>query len=264
MKSGVWIFSLAVTCLAAPSAEKPVILNQKIEGRLGARWQVNIGYLRGLYDEQGARMLAPFQNRDGGYKRLRDWDGEYAGKWLDAAARVPKADAPDLRRRVEKFAAALRATQESDGYFGIDSRERRGRVTWDVWNQWYVLTGLLTHYEHTKDRESLEAAARIARWLIRAYGDVDRPNHPFFKAAHRGGCNVDVIGQLVRLHATRPTPPYCVSCAAWWPISATWRQCGEAASRSWCTRTSCSRTLAGSWTWLAGAENGPALAGSNW
>ena len=208
LKMWVWGGFLTVLPMVVPPSvaqEKPVITNQTLLGRLGSRYQVNIDYLQGIYDRGRARMLAPYQDR-AGYRRVMDWDGEYAGKWLDAAAKIPASASPELRREVDEFAVALRATQDADGYLGIDSRERRGRAEWDVWNQWYAITGLLTHYEQSKDRASLEAATKAAHWLVTAYGPIDRADHPFFKAAHRGGCNVDVIDQLVRLHSMAPDP----------------------------------------------------------
>ena len=61
------------------------------------------------------------------------WAGEYAGKWLDAAAlSVSDADDPQLGQAAARFASELIATQESGGYLGIEPPARRGQGSdWD-------------------------------------------------------------------------------------------------------------------------------------
>jgi DUF1680 family protein len=113
----------------------------RMSGRLGERHRKTVPYLLYLHDEphpwrdvpeaKGQTrpaepvepdtrigrdfMLGPFLNR--GAKRTRDFEGEYAGKWLDAAS-LMTANTGDreLAAKLDAFAAALRQTQEQDGY----------------------------------------------------------------------------------------------------------------------------------------------------
>ena len=57
--------------------------------KLTARFQGNIDYLKYLLEHSGEFMLSAFSHRSYSPGKLleRVWDGEYAGKWLDAATR---------------------------------------------------------------------------------------------------------------------------------------------------------------------------------
>src|SRR6185503_3734433 len=128
-------------------------------------------------------MLEPFQNRGREWvieplrsgKQELNWAGEYAGKWLDAATRVA-AGAQDarLKQQAAEFAASLIATQDTDGYLGIEMPEKRGVADWDLWNVKYALTGLLTDYELNQTPASLQAAIRGGEWLIHHFAVVDQ------------------------------------------------------------------------------------------
>lgn len=194
-----------------------------LSGRLGERHQKTVPYLLYLHDERHPWrdvpetkgqtkpagsvepdtrigrdfMLGPFLKR--GARRTRDFEGEYAGKWMDAASLMTaNTGERGLADKLDAFAAALRQTQEKDGYLGIDSPAMRG-CEWDMWNQWYVLYGLLSHHEYRGNAESLAAAAKMGAYIRQAYSP---PNArlKIFQGAWAGGCTVDVLDQLVRLY----------------------------------------------------------------
>lgn len=181
-------------------------------GRLSTRYQGNLRYLNQIYETRGDWMLEPFRNRgeDWVLVPLRNkkgelaWAGEYAGKWLDAAA-LSASDAGDeqLDQATARFASELIATQESDGYLGIELPARRGLDSdwdWDVWNVKYAMVGLLTYFEISQDAASLRAAARCGEWLINRFGMVSSAEHPFFQSTMNGGSNVIVLDQFARLY----------------------------------------------------------------
>ncbi len=171
-----------------------------LSGRLGQRHRANVAYLLHLHRSHGEAMIAAFSER-GRRKADRPWDGEYAGKWLDAAAlTAANTGNKELTERVHQLADALRKAQADDGYMGIQGPETRGRTPWDVWNHWYAITGWLTHHETFGDAASLAAARRAGRWLTDHYGPIDPAHTRFFRGAWGGGCNVDVLDQMVRLH----------------------------------------------------------------
>lgn len=194
-------------------------------GRLGARVHANVRFLSYVHDRFAETMLEPFVDGyvpkgnmplfNPGDTNLH-WDGEYAGKWLDAAVRAAVyASDPVLLAKADAFAAAMRRDQQPDGYaMGIRAHsvpedwtwqssphwEWNRRELWDVWNHWYVLTGQLTHYEYRGDRASLQAATGVGAWLTNTFGPIRDENAAFYCSAHRGGCNLDVIDQLARLY----------------------------------------------------------------
>jgi hypothetical protein len=74
----------------------------------------------------------------------KQWDGEYAGKWIDASAlMVGNLGNVALAAELDEMIKALIASQAPDGYLGIDTKPG---ADWDVWNIWYALTGLLRDY----------------------------------------------------------------------------------------------------------------------
>jgi uncharacterized protein len=167
-----------------------------LSGRLSDRYQGNRRYLWDILDKQKSWMLEPFQNRG----QRTEWAGEYAGKWLDAASLVAAGTQDEqLGLEAGALAAALVATQEPDGYLGIEAPGKRG-TGWDVWNMWNVLIGLLTHYDIQHENASLRAAARCGEWFTAHFGLVSESNGPFFSQAHDPACNGPIVDQFVRLH----------------------------------------------------------------
>jgi DUF1680 family protein len=181
-----------------------------LSGRLSARYQGNLRYLAHIYETREDWMLEPFRyrGRDWVLEPVRNkkgelaWAGEYAGKWLDAAALSASDAAEDqLGQAAASFASELIAAQESGGYLGIELPARRGHGSdWDVWNVKYAMTGLLTYYETSQDEASLDAAVRCGEWLINQFGMVASPDHPFFSSTMEGGANVIILDQLARLY----------------------------------------------------------------
>ena len=180
----------------------------RLDGPLGRRCRANADYLVHLYEKDGEDMVAAFAER-GTRKADRGWDGEYAGKWLDAAAlAAANLDRADLRLLADRMAERLRGAQAPDGYMGIEGPAGRGRAPWDVWNHWYAITGWLAHHAAAGDAASLDAAAGAGRWLVAAYGPIEGPASRFFRGGWGGGCNVDIAGALVRLGRQAEDPRF--------------------------------------------------------
>jgi hypothetical protein len=106
-----------------------------LSGRLAARYEGNRRYLTDIYQRRQAWMLEPFRHRGQPWvlepvrnaKAELNWAGEYAGKWLDAACLVAAGGQdPQLEQQALAFAPTLAATQEADGYLGIEMPPQRG------------------------------------------------------------------------------------------------------------------------------------------
>jgi DUF1680 family protein len=190
-------------CLLSPA-------NVQIDpgGRFHKRFHGNVAYLKFQHEVYGEFMVQSFASRHYSPGKLleRMWDGEYAGKWLDAATRsaVNTGD-EDLLNLVDEFAASLRNYQKSDGYMGIHlpvNRELNAwEKEWDNWNQWNCMIGFLTHYELRGDLESLQAASRIADWIVNTFGSDDKMKNDFARGEIINGMtNMVIIGQIMRLY----------------------------------------------------------------
>ncbi len=197
-------FSFEDSAVTLPS---PASVHLDPEGRFNSRFQGNIKYVCHLHEIYGEWMLEAFATRRYSPGKLleRVWDGEYAGKWLDAATRIAVNTDNDAQlAMVDAFAASLRRHQQPDGYMGVklptDRELNHWEKAWDVWNQWYALTGLLTHYELRGQRDSLEAASRIGEWIVATFGPIKDKNSSFFEGEVNGFTKVAVIKQLARLY----------------------------------------------------------------
>lgn len=181
----------------------------RITGYMYSRFQGNLCYLADIYEKKKDWMLEPFQNRGQEWvieprrnkKGELPWAGEYAGKWLEAAS---LAAATSINKQLSEyssnFAACLAATQEPDGYLGIEAPEKRGgNSEWDLWNVKYAMTGLLTHYEVFRDKSSLDTALKCGDWLITQFGMLPDANSPFYHSAEEGGVSMVIVDDLVRL-----------------------------------------------------------------
>jgi hypothetical protein len=75
---------------AAVTIPSPASVQLEPDGRLGGRFQGNVNYLQYQHEHYGEFMLESFATRHYSPGKLleRIWDGEYAGKWLDAATRT--------------------------------------------------------------------------------------------------------------------------------------------------------------------------------
>ena len=180
-----------------------------LSGGLSARYLGNQRYLADIYERKKDWMLEPFRNRGQEWvleplrnrKQELNWAGEYAGKWLDAAVVTANSRHDEgLGECAGAFAASLIATQEPDGYLGIEAPAHRAQAEWDLWNVKYSMTGLLTHYEVYQAEASLRAALRAGEWLIDRFGMVLDSNNPFFHSPSEGGVSVDILDQFVRLY----------------------------------------------------------------
>lgn len=156
-----------------------------LEGRLGARIRANGEYLRWRYNRDGESMLSPYRNR-ATWQRVRDWDGEFAGKWLEAATFAAASTNPEFRTLCDRFAAELRRCQEPDGYLGTELSANRWRPSWPLWMHWQLMYALANHYLHFGVKESLRAAVAGGDWVIREFSPVSSADNRLFDARKNG------------------------------------------------------------------------------
>lgn len=140
----------------------------RVEGWLGTRVMLNEKNRLAQMDLEP--LLAGFRQKPG----VHPWIGEHIGKWMHAAtlAWANSAD-PQLRGKLDYAARELIKAQEPDGYLGTYLPGKRFGLyegaDWDVWAHKYNLIGLLTYYQYTGKRDTLDACRRIGDLLINTF-----------------------------------------------------------------------------------------------
>jgi DUF1680 family protein len=137
--------------------------------------------------------------------RIREKDnygfsGEFFGKWSTAAAlSIRYKPNQALQQEMDKAVGELIKTQSPDGYITTYKKGDEFQM-WDVWNQKYVLLGLVTQYDLSGKKEYLEAAVKSADHLMSCLGpgkiSLEEYGHP----AHKGGCNYSILESVVLLY----------------------------------------------------------------
>lgn len=149
---------------AVPSLYQPIPLDQvHVEGLIGRRIQQTIenNLLRLDWDKD---FLRPFQEKKsaGGYIGL--------GKSVEALARLAAYSRNEQLLRLRKhLVTETLAAQEPDGYLGLMKPESRMWALWDVHEMSYLVYGLVTDFRLFQERRCLEAAEKIADYLIRRW-----------------------------------------------------------------------------------------------
>jgi uncharacterized protein len=179
--------SFQVAPKARPSLERVAGAHFDVQGLVGERLAANRARWLLVAPDANPGMLQMFRDRD--RQPVRDlvpWAGEFAGKYLTSAVLCLRlTDDPELREYVARFVRQLLAAQDEDGYLGVFPREYRlaGRSvkpdgtpmrTWDAWNHYHCLLGLLLWHQQTGDAEALRACRRAADLICRLFLDTDR------------------------------------------------------------------------------------------
>ena len=113
---------------------------------------------------------------------LLPWSGEFAGKHLTAAIEILRLTGDErLRAHIESFVKRLVSLQEDNGYLGpwpkehqltgTRPSERGPRYSWDAWNHYHIMIGLIKWYELTGDKAALAATRKIGTLLYETYYD---------------------------------------------------------------------------------------------
>lgn len=166
---GVRVSPFVVAPALADRAELAGAAEVKLEGFLGARCAANESNRLVKVEEEP--LLAGYRKKPGAHP----WIGEHAGKWLHAATLAwANSGDPELRDKLDRFAAELVKTQEPDGYIGTYVAEKRFGLfegaDWDVWSHKYCMIGLLTYYQYTGETNALNCCKRACALLITTFG----------------------------------------------------------------------------------------------
>lgn len=185
----------------------------QLQGEIGRRFGASIE--NRLLRIEVDQLLACFERRD----CTGSWDGEYVGKWLDAASLAYSVTRNQrLLERMDVVTRRLIATQDTDGYLGTYPRGRRfvfeDVYTSDVWVHRYVLIGLLSYYEATRDAAVWAALTRAADLLVETFGDRPEQRSILAVGYHQGLAATAVLEPMARLYAFSREPRYLEFCRA--------------------------------------------------
>jgi len=169
IKAGLTLFVLlyvGVTINPIYAAEKlsPLNIDQvKIEGEIGRRIDITINN-NALVLDADKDFLLPFKqrNRKGGYIGL--------GKFIDSLVRFAAYTKNEKVLKLKKHIIyETIKTQEEDGYIGIFVPQKRMWQLWDIHEMAYIVLGMTSDYKYFKEKSSLEAAGKLADYIIRRW-----------------------------------------------------------------------------------------------
>jgi hypothetical protein len=162
---------LLLFCLSMylTSAQQPSILKIYDESKPGTAVQLtgfvgeklDAAYNNRILAQNVDRLIQPFKNRT----EESCWQSEFWGKWFTSAEQAYQYRTdPKLKAIIDSAVTKLIATQTPDGYIG-NYTDAKHLEQWDIWGRKYCMLGLLSYYDLTHDRNSLQATRRIADYL---------------------------------------------------------------------------------------------------
>jgi len=161
----VMLMGLAVLCSGSAASATDRLMRVdprevKVGGEIGRRIDVTVqdNLLKLKLDED---FLKPFRER----KAKDGFTG--LGMLLDATVRLAAYTGDpqvlDLKRHLVQETIK---TQEADGYIGMMAPGRRMWALWDIHEMGYLVYGLTSDYEFFHERTSLDAARKLADYII--------------------------------------------------------------------------------------------------
>ena len=163
-------------------------------------------------------LLAGFRKKPG----VHPWIGEHIGKWMHASTLAwANTGDPELLKHLDYAAAELVKAQESDGYLGTYTPDKRfglyPEADWDVWSHKYNLMGLLTYYQYTGNKPALEACRKIGDLMIKTFGSGGKSI--ITAGTHMGMAATSILEPMVLLYRLTGEPRYLNFCQT---IVASW------------------------------------------
>jgi len=165
-----------------------------LSGYLGDRLNANIDERLLKIDEKG--ILECFYNRPGS----QTWVGEYAGKYLHAAARVWRNSGnSQLKKQMDRIVDILISCQLEDGYLGTYLPSRYW-TDWDIWAHKYDLLGLLSYYEVTGYQPALQTSVKIGDLMCKTFGNNPGQLNIEETGGHVGMASCSILEPMTELY----------------------------------------------------------------
>ena len=147
-------------------------------------------------------LVEPFRHREEKWM----WQSEFWGKWITSAIDGYRYNKdPRLLAKIKEGVTGLISTQTPDGYIGNYAPEYRLQQ-WDIWGMKYCLLGLIDYYEISKDIKALNAAKKLADYVISAVYATNKPYNQF--GNHMGMAASSILEPIVKLYNISKQPSY--------------------------------------------------------
>ncbi len=167
-KSGILLLVLLIATSIATADGighlDPVdITHIKLKGEIGRRIDITINN-NVLKIDTDRDFLQPFRQKTGtgGYIGL--------GKFIDSVVRFAAYSNNEKVLTLKKqIVEETIKTQQDDGYIGICRTESRMWSLWDIHEMSYLVLGLTTDYKYFRRQPSLQAAQKLADYIIRSW-----------------------------------------------------------------------------------------------
>jgi DUF1680 family protein len=186
----------------------PIALSDiKIAGEIGRRID-NTAYKNLLALDVERDFIAPFRerNKEEGYVGL--------GKTIDAAVRLAAyTQEPKVLALKNRLIAEVIKTQEPDGYIGILVAKNRLWGVYDIHEMAHLVLGLANDYRYFGDKTSLEAAKKLADFIITRWSaEPQRIPGPTGKRGNMYGVTTGLDAALLTLYQQTKDPRYLDFC----------------------------------------------------
>ncbi|MGV8136614.1 MAG: glycoside hydrolase family 127 protein [Mangrovibacterium sp.] len=164
--------------------------------------KLDVSYQNRILAQDVERLVIPFHDRS----ESSCWQSEFWGKWFTSAVLAYRyRPEPELKEKLDQAVTGLLATQTPDGYIGNYADDKHLQ-SWDIWGRKYCMLGLIDYYDLTADRQSLQAACKIADHLMKELKDR---NVLIVKMGnHRGMAASSVLEPVCRLYARTAEKKY--------------------------------------------------------
>ena len=164
----------------------------RLQGYLGEK--IDLCIRNRIVPQNAEELIEPFRHRE----ETRWWQSEFWGKWFTSLALAYRYDRdPALLRKMTEAAQGLIATQTPEGYIG-NYRPDSHLKQWDIWGRKYCLLGLLAQYEADGDTAALNAARRLADYLLSEVGPGKADI--VLTGNYRGMASSSVLEPIVQLY----------------------------------------------------------------
>ncbi|MGD9126718.1 MAG: glycoside hydrolase family 127 protein [Planctomycetia bacterium] len=147
----------------------------KMDGETGRRFQATIDNNLMKLDIEKT-FLQPFREKKQGKNKSHTVRYVGLGKLIDASVSfAAQTKDPKVIALKDRLIRETIKTQMPDGYIGIFKPDHRIKEYWDVHEMVYIIHGLANDYRQFKNKTSLEAARKLADYLMKNRKPTDPP-----------------------------------------------------------------------------------------
>lgn len=171
-----FIISLsAIGCPMITKSQKPVtpavkdflqvIEAPQLSGFIGKK--LDDAYANRILTQDVGQLVRPFRDRT----EASCWQSEFWGKWFTSAVLAYRYKPTlKLKAALDRAVTDLISTQTPDGYIGNYAPDKH-LLAWDIWGRKYCMLGLIAYYDLTQNKQSLDAARKVADHLMKELSD---------------------------------------------------------------------------------------------